>query len=222
MKNCFNKSSSALPSEVIMNTILQDYTMRLLRVYERYSQKTKLSLPDSSQGIQFSFLFSSSSLFFISFFIISYFFMTELDKTLTLRTLLQIFKKGSTDTSMIIPLFSDDDGAFEIDVEVTFYEFLSVCGYFALQQQNQQSQQNNQQQMKQQNQLSQLLQLQQQQQLLFQQLQSKSFTPSPSPSPPPPPPPPPPPLRDNGVQTPDYPQTTPFLDLFIVRVGEDL
>ena len=164
----------------------------------------------------FSFLFSSSSLFFISFFIISYFFMTELDKTLTLRTLLQIFKKGSTDTSMIIPLFSDDDGAFEIDVEVTFYEFLSVCGYFALQQRNQQSQQNNQQQMKQQNQLSQLLQLQQQQQLLFQQLQSKSFTPSPSPSPPPP-------LRDNGVQTPDYyPQTTPFLDLFIVRVGDDL
>jgi hypothetical protein len=109
------------------------------------------------------------------------------------------------ETNSILPLFSDEDGAFEIDVEVTFYEFLSVCAYFALQQlTQQQNAQQQQQQQKQQNQLAQLLQLQQQQQLLFQQLQNKSFV---LPS-----------SRESAIQTPE--QTTPFLDLFVMRVGD--
>lgn len=126
-----------------------------------------------------------------------------IDKTLTLRSLLRILKKTGVDMSLAVGLFSDSDGAFDVETEVTFYEFIHACTYFALHEQQQQQQQLTQQQQQATAHQSQLQQLQMQQQMLFQQLQQNK-QPSPHSAPPTAPEAPPPPFMDRLILGDEY------------------
>lgn len=119
-----------------------------------------------------------ASLFFVFLPFIIYLFSLHvvlwfsLYKTLTLRTLIKLLQQSCGDTSLVLKLFSDEDGAFNIETEISFYEFMHVCGNFTLHQQLQLYKQQ-----ESSSQLSQLTQLQQQQQQLFQTLSGNNKQP---------------------------------------------